>query len=475
MLSAYSAEALLDILPEFISELCLILRSLGFLVNWGEGKTEAFVSLRGRKAIEISRDLADSGNSVAIDPLCGASQIRLVEQYKHLGSMLDASMSHNPDVDHRVQSAMTSYVPIAFKVFGAREICRPVRLRLFYALIISRLIYNVHLWTNVPLRHYRRLNAVYMRGLRMIANKSRFSKKSSAGIKDHDIRYSLGAMSFQCMLTRRRLLLLGQVVCYGNFQLHSLLATSRLDGTKLPWVQTVISDLRLLYDHKYNKVSELGDPIIDAEKWWTFIREFPQQWRQLVKGLHITTMALDSEGKTPYCDKTITQNSSHTCRICGCGYLSSKALQAHIRVKHSKISNVARFVGTSLKCCVCGLAFSTRPRLIAHLADKRRSGCRKITCHDVVSAGYVEQIREDELEQATMSDRKLRRDARRRGFTQPRSAGRPKRARQSSSLCQTSLDSTGTPPSNAFDWRTVRPLKRLRTKASPDSLLVRVF
>ena len=474
MLSACSAAALMSILPTFISELCLVLRSLGFMVNWGEGKTEAFVSLRGRKSIEISRELVGAGNVVPINPLCGADSVRLVSQYKHLGSMVDSSMSHNPDVEYRVQRAMASYVPIAFKVFGARQISRPVRLRLFFALIISRLVYNVHVWANIPLRHYRRLNSVYMRGLRMIAGKSRFSAESSAGVTDHDIRYQLGAMSLQCMLTRRRLLLLCQVVCHGNFQLHALLATTKRDGSRIPWVQLIIADLKLLYKHMYNKLAWLGDPVTTAEEWWSFIRKYPVQWQQIVKSLHVTTMELDTGGKSTCGDVVAASSTLHPCSICGSSFTSSRALQSHVRAKHNKSSNAALFVGSSLCCCVCGQSFSTRPRLIAHLTDKRRRGGRKLVCHDVVSAGFVQQVAADEYKVASEADRIFRNDARKRGLTQPRSAGKAKRTCLGFTLYSTSMANSRSSidrPSNAMDWNSVRPHKRLRTKTRPDDVI----
>ena len=86
-------------------------------MNWDAGKTEAFVSLRGKKSVELKQKLVEAGNVLSVDPACGASVVRLVPTYKHLGSMLDSEATCAPDVAARVQKAMTSYAPISRKVF----------------------------------------------------------------------------------------------------------------------------------------------------------------------------------------------------------------------------------------------------------------------------------------------------------------------------------------------------------------------
>ena len=112
LLSAPSAALLVELLPSFIEELCLGLVSLGFRVNWSEGKTEAFVSLRGKGSHERRQRIAEAGNVLPINPACGASSVRLVSTYKHFGSMLDSEAGVAPDVSVRSQRAMSSYAPI---------------------------------------------------------------------------------------------------------------------------------------------------------------------------------------------------------------------------------------------------------------------------------------------------------------------------------------------------------------------------
>ena len=49
-LAAATASLLLRMFPILIEELCHVLMALGFRINWAQGKTEAFVSLRGKRS-----------------------------------------------------------------------------------------------------------------------------------------------------------------------------------------------------------------------------------------------------------------------------------------------------------------------------------------------------------------------------------------------------------------------------------------
>ena len=469
MLSAPSAAALLEVIPVFVCQLCFVLRSLGFVVNCAEGKTEAFVSFRGKQSAEFERQLATKGHKIELDPACGASELRLVKLYKHLGSMLDDSMRHHPDVEVRIQRAMGAYAPIASKVFGAREIARQVRLRLFFALVVSRLVYNVHVWGALPNRHYKRLNACYMRGLRMIAGRSRYSRESAMQASDHDVRLELQAMSLQCVLIRRRLLLLSQIVRHGNPQLHRLLCTSRRDGSKLAWVQAVLADMQIIFANCKNKLADLGPPDSNAESWWKFIHDFPLEWRALVKSLHLTSMSLDEVSVSRHLDCSHVE--AHRCSYCDRTFPSDRALLAHTRTKHRTFSEPARFVGRSLRCPICFTKFTNRPRLVAHLVDKRSRGKKEFTCNAVLCAGFVKPADEQEFSEVCLADRILRKEARKRGLTQPRADTTAKRLRVGSSVSAAALACVDDKPSNMLAWSEVPPAKRLRRKTSLDTIM----
>ena len=293
MLAAVSADALMAALPIMVEELCFILHSLGFVVNWKEGKTEAMVSLRGKRSQELRQEIYEAGGNVQLDPSCGCASLRIVSNYKHLGCKFGADCKAGPDTEHRVSTAMSSYCPLSQKVFAATEISRQVRMRLFFSLVVSRLTYCVHTWSSLSRPAYKRLNSVYMRGLRRIAGKSRFNKESAKLATDKEVRQELGAMSLQCLLVRRRLLLLSQVVRFGSSHMQALFATKRNDGSRLPWAEQVLCDMSLLFKNCNGKLDELGPPEQYPEAWFNLMCTFPAQWAQIVRKLFLASMPFD--------------------------------------------------------------------------------------------------------------------------------------------------------------------------------------
>ena len=89
--------------------------------------------------------------------------------------------------------------------------------------------------------------------------------------------------------------MLHSIAADGSQTLISLLSvrSGPNNDIPLPWVQLVLDDLDFMYLHFIEKLKELGSPRVHADSWWAFIKAFPTQWRQLVKALHIQTMALD--------------------------------------------------------------------------------------------------------------------------------------------------------------------------------------
>ena len=196
--AATSARTLVASIPVFMKCLCEAFDYFGFHINWGPGKTECFLSLRGKHSADERRKVAAAGNCIHLPLISDVPGLRVVSVYKHLGSILEDSGSAAPDVPHRVSSAMAAYVPLARKVFGALAISRKVRLHLFTSLVMSRLIYNVHTWSAITRQMYVQLNGVYMRGLRRIADQCRYSAMSST-LTDHQVRLLLGTQKLSVL------------------------------------------------------------------------------------------------------------------------------------------------------------------------------------------------------------------------------------------------------------------------------------
>ena len=109
-----------------------------------------------------------------------------------------------------------------------------------------------------------------------------------------------------------------------------------------------------------------------------------------------------------------------------------------------------------------------------------------MTCGDVVRSGLVAPVPNESFSKASAADRVARANARKRGRTQPMAGFPAKRLCTFGSLAYaadvakrtligdaSSLLVAEPLPENVLDWRSLRPTKRLRTKASPDALLIK--
>ena len=114
-------------------------------------------------------------------------------------------------------------------------------------------------------------------------------------------------------------------------------------------------------------------------------------------------------------------DSLFECRLCPHSQVSwfsnSRALQMHQRRVHGVRSILRLFAGADNTCQACSTTFSTRLRLMAHMADSRRVRCREwLFAHGV-------RISTEQCAQLDAVDLDQRRQANRAGHTQPLSIG----------------------------------------------------
>jgi hypothetical protein len=435
MLAARSPAMLVVAYNMLLRTLCDTFAEFGFVINWSEGKTEAIVRYRGRHAASHARSLAATSS---IPLPCGSldsaglpQRLRVVDSYKHLGSMVDPDNRVIQDAGLRASKAMASFAPLSVSLFGARAIPRRLKLSLMTSLILSRLLYNVATWPTVPLRAYQVLNAVYMRVLRRIVGKMCF------GISGHDndlsIRSSLGVSSLSILIARRRLMLLASVLRCNSQAVSALLSTT-VPGTlhgKLPWVELLISDMLALQLFHNGKLDELGCPIADAPRWHAFILSYPGAWRDLVGSYSIVSVDADAcTVRRPVPGPCVAGGiRPWACSRCpGVSFFTSKALCSHSRAMHGSRNDLRRFIGPSASCPVCCVQFANRPKALAHLQDGRRRGGSATTCKEIVERGIFSPLPDELVRKLDLADRELRRSSMKLGWTQPRSAFRTRRA-----------------------------------------------
>ena len=476
MLVARSPQRLFELGKAALQVIREELGRLGFVINWKPGKTEAFVSLRGHGAAEAIRQLAAADWTMPAGCDTGAPQLRIVKEYKYLGSWVADDGGVATDPSHRSASMLSAYAPLSFKVFGSHVLPVASRMNLFRSLCLSRLVYGVEVWLRISATAYATLNAAYHRGLRRIAGACMYG--GSEKVSNEAVRVKLGAPSLQCIIMKRRLLLFLTLARSDLHHIHCLLSCCVAGGAPSPWVQQVVADLRFVAAYHNGKLAELGDPVDNASAWLLFMLKFPGAYSALIKNIHVTTMPLDRRKDIV---KLCSPGPLHlACSECSASFYTEKALLAHRRVKHEKHAKTAKYVGRCTLCPVCCTKFASRTRLVAHLAEQRARGQRGTTCGHVIRAGLVRLPSAEDFEHACESDRAKRAHARKRGKTQPLAEWPAKRLKTGGSLANAAevarkkaiKNGLGDQlPTNILVWSELRPVKRLRTKVAPDDLL----
>jgi len=381
LLSARSPSKLMKAMPKLLSNILSVFQRFSFHVNWAKGKTEAFLSLRGKNAHILMQDVISNESSISV-PNSG-ERLRVVSEYKHLGTVLSEDGSDNLDAVRRVQLSLAAYCPLASKVFGSFSVKICLKLKLADSLVFSRLFYNTHLYARLSKFMMAKLNSVYMRVLRKVLGRPpRFQDRS---LNDEQVRAALHMPSVSTLLRMRRLKYLASLVSSDTHMLHSLLACRGTchDAPVMPWCALIADDLRIMAAQLHHKLGNLGDPLVNAKEWVSVMRDFPQEWKSLVECLHDPPSDVANVDPRPACDLrfvcSLCESNGHRA-----AFASNKALQSHARVKHGSRSFMKQFIGSDFRCAVCRNQFSTRLRAIAHLSEKRKRGNRTRLCNDVV-------------------------------------------------------------------------------------------
>ena len=104
----------------------------GMSINWKPGKTEAMIVLRGKNARAEKLKLVQHNGmrKLVFDKkirrmkrrrTAERIEVNVVDQYKHLGCIIDSSGNLVPEARNRARSAMNSFAPLAKYLLGSKS------------------------------------------------------------------------------------------------------------------------------------------------------------------------------------------------------------------------------------------------------------------------------------------------------------------------------------------------------------------
>ena len=263
---------------------------------------------------------------------------------------------------------------------------------------MSRLLYNLHTYT-FSVAQLGPINTVYHKVLRRIVGDVLFEKPQNS---DHDVRLQLSCWSIEALLRHRRLMYFKRVVNYGRPLLLSALST-QIGGKQTPWTTQCVVDLKFLMATSNIMILRFADPFKDPAIFQSQLCDPGRgsDWRAACdQTLHIHS-AFDC--------KQSHSGGVFVCKACpGCpGFVSSKALQAHMRTKHGARNEIRRFIGRTSSCPSCNVNFLQRFRLIAHLSDPRRTKCAEFVKRiwHVIPSEALTKLDEEAAEERSQAKR----------------------------------------------------------------------
>ena len=331
----------------------------GMTVNWKPGKTEAIIVYRGKKAKDEAAKLVgqDGARTFVIPKECqGVDEqswirVNVVAQYKHLGSTINGSGNLVPEARQRVKSSMHAFAPLAKRMLGSKSVGLKRRVTIGWTLVISRLTFNVHVWSKFAGKPRAILNSLYMRVWRRIIGDPKFRKTRWS---DQQVRMVLDVPSLDCYIRKRRLKYLARLTQAQFDSLHAVLQSKGNLGENMPWVDLLINDLKILRHSSNGKLSELPDPTESLVPYWTLARNYPGEWKAIVELYKTHNDDVDNSKQVVFGQNQGSQLNANSfcCGVCGKSWDSWRKLSVHKWSKHGMRSDIRQFVGD---VCVCVL------------------------------------------------------------------------------------------------------------------------
>ena len=119
----------------------------GLQVNYGKSKSEAFIVPRGHGARAARHELAHHcGMKVPVVTELGTFPLRVVPDYRHLGTHLQCDGTTSRDRRNRVASARSAAGQLHKPFFAKRHLALATKTQVFQSLVCSRHLFQVHTW-----------------------------------------------------------------------------------------------------------------------------------------------------------------------------------------------------------------------------------------------------------------------------------------------------------------------------------------
>ena len=373
------------------------LAKYGLWLNFKPGKTEAVIFWTGQGCRTIRNSLkSDDGHVITIDT---DTKLRIVQNYKHTGTIVTATGSMLPEAKARAASAMNAYRPLAGPFFGSSAIPSKDKWTAMGALVMSRLLLSAHTWVKPSPSAVEQLDRCQLTILRRVSGDWR----KEGGLTDRQVYETTGKPTAEALLRQSRLRYLPRLLAHAPDLLRALLQSATDAPTE--WAAMARTDLMHMW-WTCPKLALLPSPCIHLQAWCDLCIEWPNMWAKYVSkwgGLPLHPKAEDWKGDDSTQVHALAQACTEwPCYECGKSFPVRRDLTTHAARVHG-YTRLARVYVASEQCPFCLKSFGSRLRAIHHIHYWSRR------CLNLMAMGTVPQLPPEVVQKLDSDDCVLRR------------------------------------------------------------------
>ena len=270
-------EALQIVIASFIDKLA----SRGLLLNFGRGKTEVMLLLRGPGSRQLRRDLfncPDPKLTIETDTM-GTVDIRLVVKYKHLGHTLHANGHMMTELRTRVGHANSAFQKFRTTVYTNKGLSLSKRVDIFKACVLSIFTWNSGTWPPLRKNEHTYIIGAFVRLLRRFTARD-IDPKETFHWNQHRLCAYLGLLPLDDQVRVNRLGYYGRLLKSGPDELWALLAN---EGC---WISFIRDDLKWLWANTQSQTFRPDPTTEEGHAFWCDIMcTRCNTWKGLLKKL----------------------------------------------------------------------------------------------------------------------------------------------------------------------------------------------
>ena len=268
----HESPVFMDAAIQFAAEqMQIVTRRYGLALNYGRGKTEAILALRGPGVKDCKAQIQAAGGLPS-----GEFTLRVVPAYKHLGTLVTFTAVPTRNAARRTQQASKADAKMSGHLLGSLQLPLETKILAATTLVDTVLLHASELWPPLAAGIAQKVKYVHTRWLRKATAEFRTSLEPN--LTDEEVRSIYMLHSTNSLIACRRLRYLS------SFGKACPFVRALLQGCEgnHPWVVQIRDDLVKLPAANPKLVS-MPHPRLDVDSRVVLAITHPAAWRKYLK------------------------------------------------------------------------------------------------------------------------------------------------------------------------------------------------